>query len=62
MQVHQDGDGLAQQDAGPHYHVANLPSGEGHCCEDAQGDLSAQTEKSISIPTPILPAVASVLT
>ncbi len=40
MQVHEDSHRLPQQDAGPHNHIPNLPSGEGEGRDHPQGNLN----------------------
>ena len=39
VQVHEDGDWLAQDDASPHNHVPNLTSEQTNGCQDTKGHL-----------------------
>ena len=39
VHVAENGQRLAQHNAGPHYHVAHLTSEPGECSQDAQGEL-----------------------
>ena len=42
MEVHENGDWLAQNDAAPHDDIANLSSGEWEGCQNPQGDLERE--------------------
>lgn len=39
MEIHQNGHGLAQDDAAPHDDIADLPSGKGKGRQQPEGDL-----------------------